>query len=47
MKLTDLAILDWVLVNNTPHRIQAIESRWIETPGGTRIKEYWAERIES
>lgn len=26
MKLTDLAILDWVLINNTPHRIQAIDS---------------------
>ena len=26
MKLTDLAILDWVLINNTPHRIQAIGS---------------------
>lgn len=26
MKLTDLAILDWVLINNTPHKIQAIDS---------------------
>ena len=26
MNLTDLAILDWVLINNTPHRIQAIDS---------------------
>ena len=26
MRLTDLAILDWVLINNTPHRIQAIDS---------------------
>lgn len=25
MKLTDLAILDWVLINNTPHKIQAID----------------------
>lgn len=24
-----------------------VESRWIETPGGARIKEYWAEKIES
>lgn len=26
MKLTDLAILDWVLINNIPHKIQAIDS---------------------
>lgn len=26
MKLTDLAILDWVLINNTPHKIQVIDS---------------------
>lgn len=26
MKLTDLAIWDWVLINNTPHKIQAIDS---------------------
>ena len=26
MKVTDLAILDWVLINNTPHKIQAIDS---------------------
>ena len=26
MKATDLAILDWVLINNTPHKIQAIDS---------------------
>ena len=26
MKLIDLAILDWVLINNTPHKIQAIDS---------------------
>ena len=26
MKLTDLAIGDWVLINNTPHKIQAIDS---------------------
>lgn len=26
MKLTDLAILDWALINNTPHKIQAIDS---------------------
>ena len=26
MKETELAILDWVLINNTPHKIQAIDS---------------------
>ena len=26
MKLTDLAISDWVLINNTPHKIQSIDS---------------------
>ena len=26
MKATDLAICDWVLINNTPHKIQAIDS---------------------
>ena len=26
MKVTELAILDWVLINNTPHKIQAIDS---------------------
>ena len=30
MKLTDLAILDWVLINNTPHKIQAIDSIDVE-----------------
>ena len=26
MKATDLMIRDWVLINNTPHKIQAIDS---------------------